>query len=191
MEGITILEHDARQNIVKKIWAEKGEFKDGLWRFYRSITSVFETDGQMKDSPQFMEEEIMTITETPRDFLNQRQEPAFMSIAQLEEYIWKLSRSGASGVIRKFRIDLYQRYLSPFTSLMIILLSIPFAFMMRRRSGGLASLGLALVVGFLYYILNAVSIALGNAGMLPELLSASLVHILALITSIYLIFKIL
>jgi lipopolysaccharide export LptBFGC system permease protein LptF len=43
------------------------------------------------------------------------------------------------------------------------------------------------MVGFLYYVLNAVSVALGKAGILMPALAASLSHILALISAIYLI----
>lgn len=187
MEGITILEHDERQNILRKIWAEKGEFREGKWIFYRSFTYSFDANGQISQEPQFFDEEMMTFTEKPADFLTQQQQPELMSIAQLQEYIWRLSRSGATAVIRRFTIDLYQRFLSPFTSLLIILLSIPCALRVHRRAAGLSSLGLALALGFLYYILNAVSIALGNAGYLPAFAAASLVHVCVLGASLFLI----
>ena len=76
---------------------------------------------------------------------------------------------------------------SPFTSLIIILLGIPFALMMRRRSTGVSSLGISIFVGFLYYIIDAISIALGKGGMIPPILAASLSHFIALGTSLYLI----
>ncbi|TRZ49937.1 LPS export ABC transporter permease LptG [bacterium] len=187
MEGITILEHDERQNITKKIVANKGVYKDGLWRFYQSITYEFDENGQIKAEPRYFDEEIMTITETPRDFLAQRQRPDFMTIAQLQDYIWKLSQSGATGVIRNFKVDLYQRFTAPLASLMMILLGIPFSLSMRRRATGLSSLGLAIMMGFLYYVLNAVSVAFGKAGFLTPFLSASLPYILAASYSLYLI----
>jgi len=187
MEGITILEHDEHQNISKKIAANKGVYTDGLWKFYRCITYNFDQNGQILQEPQYSEEEIMIIPETPQDFINQRQRPDFMSIAQLEDYIWKLSRSGASTVIRGLKLDLYQRFTSPFTSLIIILLGIPFSLIMRRRATGLSSIGISIMVGFLYYILEAVSIALGRGGILPPMLAASLSHIIALLFGLHLI----
>jgi len=187
MEGITILEHDEQQNMIKKIVASKGIYKDGLWRFYNAITYDFDKNGQIKQEPQYMEEEIMPIPEAPHDFLNQRQRPEFMTIAQLDDYIWKLSKSGAITITRNLKVDLYQRFSSPFMSLFIILLGIPFSLMMRRRATGLSSVGFSIIVGFLYYVLNAVSIALGKAGILTPILAASLSHIVALFFSLYLI----
>jgi len=187
MEGIIILEHDEHQNITKKIVANKGIYKDNLWRFYRCITYNFDQNGQILQEPEYFEEEIMVIPETPQDFINQRQRPDFMTIAQLDDYIWKLSRSGASTVIRNLKLDIYQRFTSPFTSMVIILLGIPFSLMMRKRATGLSSIGFSIIVGFLYYILDAISIAFGRGGILTPILAASLSHIVVLLFSLHLI----
>jgi lipopolysaccharide export system permease protein len=187
MDGITILEHDENQNLTGKIVANKGVYEGGLWKFYNSITYKFDANGQIIEEPLFLEEEIMTIPEGPKDFLAQRQRPEAMTIAQLDTYIWKLSRSGAANVIRNLKVDLYQKFTSPFTSLMIILLGIPFSLMMRKRATGLSSVGISIMVGFLYYILDAICLAIGRGGILPPFLAASLSHIIALSFSLYLI----
>lgn len=189
MVGVTVLEHNGAQELTKKIVASKGVYRDGLWRFYQSITDTYDGNGKTIEEHTYREEEIIPITETPEDFLDQRQHPDYMDIAQLENYIWRLSKSGAKTVIRSLTIDLYQRYTMPMTSFMIILLSIPFSLKMQKRATGLSSLGLALIVGFLYYILNAISIALGKAGILFPFVSAVLTHSIALIYSLYLIKK--
>jgi lipopolysaccharide export system permease protein len=187
MEGIIILEHDIKQNIIRKIVANRGEFKNNLWKFYQSITYIFDENGQLKSDPQFLEEEIMTFTETPEEFISQKQSTDFMSLPQIEDYIWRLSKSGATTVIRNLKVDYYQRFTLPLTSLIIILIGIPFSFKMRRKATGLSSFGISLVVGFVYYVLTAVSIALGKAGILLPFLSVSISHIIMLLLSIYLI----
>jgi len=189
MEGITILEHDERQNLTQKIVANKAVYKDDLWRFYQTVSYGFDENGQIREEPQYMQEEIMAIPETPHDFLSQRRRPEQMTIEQLQNYLWRLSKSGASGIIKNLKVDLYQRYTAPLTTIMIILLGIPFALRMKKRATGLSSIGLSIMMGFLYYVLNAVSIALGKAGILFPFLAASLSHILAFIFGIYLIAK--
>jgi len=187
MEGIIILEHDEHQNLMKKIVANRGTYQDGLWKFYQSITYDFDLNGQIIHEPQYMEEEIMSISETPKDFMTQRQRTDNMSIAQLEDYIWKLSKSGANSVIRSLKVDLYERYTSPFINVIIIILGIPFSLIMRRRATGISSIGICIMVGFLYYILDAVCIAFGKGGVLPPVISVSLSHIIALALGTYLI----
>jgi lipopolysaccharide export system permease protein len=110
-----------------------------------------------------------------------------MNIAQLDDYIWKLSRSGAIGITRKLKVDLYQRFTTPLTSAIIILLGIPFAVRMKKRATGLSSIGISIMLGFLYYVLNAVSIALGNAGVFAPFLAATFAHLIAITVSLYLI----
>ncbi|MFA5005268.1 MAG: LptF/LptG family permease [Candidatus Omnitrophota bacterium] len=189
MEGITILEHDNSQNLTKKIVAAKGIYTEGLWKFYQCISYDFDSNGQVVDEPTYFEEQIMTIPETPRDFMSLRQKPELMSIREMENYIWRLSKSGANTVVRNLKVDLYQRFTSPFTSLIIILLGLPFSLMVRKRATGLSSLGVSIIVGFMYYILNAVCLALGKYGLLTPFLAASLSHIIVLSFSLYLISK--
>lgn len=187
MQRIIILEHDKHQNIIKKIVANKGIFSDGLWKFYQCITYNFDENAQIKEEPRYLDEETMSIPETPQEFLAQRQRADYMTIAQIENYIWKLSKSGAATVINNFKVDLYQRFALPLTSIIIILLGIPFSLMIKKRATGFSSFGIALMVGFLYYGLNAVCIALGKKGILAPMLAASLSHIVALLSSLYLI----
>ncbi|RJP28171.1 MAG: YjgP/YjgQ family permease [Candidatus Omnitrophota bacterium] len=190
MFGITILEQDQKQNIVKKIVASKGVYENGLWKFFQCITYNFDQNGQIKDEPVYFDQEIMAIAETPKDFLSQRQRTDLMTIAQIDDYIWRLSKSGAENVINNLKVELFQRFASPFTSLVIIILGIPFSFVIRRRAAGISSLGLSIMMGFLYYGMNAVSIALGKKGVLPPLTAATLSHIIALSIGLYLISKI-
>jgi lipopolysaccharide export system permease protein len=187
MEGIIILQHDDKQNITKKIVANKGVYADGVWTFHQCITYNFDENVQISGEPQYSAEEVMDIPETPRDFLHQMLRPDYMNISQLYNYMWRLADSGATTVIRNMKVDLYQRFTSPFTSLVIILLGIPFSMIMRKRATGLSSVGLSMMVGFFYYVLNAVSIALGKAGILMPALAASLSHITALAVAVYFI----
>jgi lipopolysaccharide export system permease protein len=190
IEGITILEQDKDQNVTKKIVANRGIWKDGLWRFYQSLTYNFDAQGGMKGDSQYLEEEIMDIIESPADFLNQRQRPETMNISQLEDYIFRLSYSGAETIVKNLKVDLYHRFTFPFTSLIIIIVGIPFALRIKGRVTALSSLGISFMVGFLYYVSNAICLALGKAGFFSPLIAASLGHILFFLLGIYLIFHI-
>ena len=189
LEGITILEHDEHQNLTKKIVATKGVYQDHLWIFSQCITYNFDHNGQVIEEPVYLEEEIMSISETPGDFASLRQKPEQMNISQMQDYIWRLSKSGATSVIRNFKVDLYQRFTMPFTSIIIILLGIPFSLMMRKRATGMSAIGVSIIAGFLYYLLDAVCLALGKSGLLIPPLAAALSHMIVLSTSLYLIQK--
>ncbi len=187
MEGIVILEQDPHQNITKKIVANKGVYKDGSWFFYRLVTYELDENDQIKGEPHYADEEVMDISETPQEFLSQRQSPDSMNIGQINVYLNKLAHSGAITVIRNLKVDLYRKFTEPLTAFLIMLLGIPFSLKIKRRAAGLASLGLSIIMGFLYYVLDAVGIALGKGGILFPGLAVSLSHLTVLFTSIYLI----
>ncbi len=186
MEGIIILEHDNKQNVLKKIVADKGVYRNGVWIFYHCSTYNYENE----DSESvYNEEESMTISESPSEFLNQGQKTDYMNISQLDNYIQKLAKSGATKVIRSLTVDLYQKFAIPLTCLIITLLGVPFSLMMRKRATGLSSLGISIMVGFLYYVLNAVSIAFGKQGFLPPFIAVFLSHMVALLFSFSMIYS--
>lgn len=175
MEGITILEHDEKQNLTAKITAKRGVYRDNLWVFYGSSRFNFDNLGQIQADSAYNEEQIMDITETPQDFLQQRKRPELMDTAQLQDYIWRLEKSGATPVIRNVLVDLYQRYAASFSSLILILIGIPFSFMIRKRANIFSSFGICIAISFLYYVFTAISLALGKTGIIFPLLSAWLV----------------
>lgn len=187
MEGIIILEHDKNQNVIKKIIATKGIYKKSHWVFYDSCTYDLDVNGQFKQDPRYLTEETMTIPETPYEFLAQRQQPDLMTTSQLKDYIDKLAKCGATTVVRNLKVDLYQRYTSPFLCLIIIFLAIPFSLKIKKFGTGISSLGISIIMAFSYYVINAISIALGKAGFLTPVLSVSLSHIITLAVSFYLI----
>jgi len=115
----------------------------------------------------------MDIKETPEDFLKQRLSVESMNIKDLSSYISKFSESGAVRALNNLRVDFHQKIAYPFGSFVIILVGLPFAMMIKgRRRSTFASVGIALGIGFLYYVLNAVCLALGKGGLFPPLLAA-------------------
>lgn len=190
MEGITVLGQDEHHNVIKKIVANKGTWHGGLWTFYQSLTYNFDENGQIKGEPRYLEEEVMDITENPRDFLKQRRNPETMNIAELNDYIYRLSKGGTDAIARNFQVDLYQRFLFPFTSLVITIVGIPFALRIKGRVTTLSSFGISFILGFLYYMFNAISLAFGKAGFLPPVFAASLGHLVFLFLGLYLISEI-
>ena len=166
MKGITILEHSQRQNLTAKIVAAKALYKDTAWTFYEFTKFYFDNYGQVTNDTFYSEEQILAITETPKDFLQQRKRPELMTITQLEDYIWRLKKSSATAAVRNLSVDLYNWYAASVSCLILILAGIPFSFAIRRRANIFSSFGACIALSFLYYILTAVSLALGKSGIL-------------------------
>ena len=173
LKGITIIGFDGDQNIKEKIVALEGSWTGIAWKFKQCNITPFK---QADDGPtriKVYDEKLMDIKETPRDFLRQRQNVKYMNINQLREYIRRFSNSGATRAVENLRVDLHAKIAYPFTTPIILLIGLPLVMMTgQRRAQTFAALGIAIIIGFLYYVINAVGLALGKGGVLPPYVAA-------------------
>ena len=174
LNGITIVEYNNQTQITQKIIALKGDWTGIAWKFYQVQVTTYGTAGVTAPvKVKVYKEKLMDIKETPEDFYRQRIRVASMNIKELAQYIRRFSDSGAKTAITNLKVDLYHKVSEPFTSFVVVLTGLPFALMVKSRKGmTFTSVGIALVIGFLYYVSTAVTIAFGKGGLLPPFFSA-------------------
>jgi len=170
LTGITIIGHDRHQNLVEKIVALKGAWTGIAWKFTDcQITSYNNSLPNASPSSIHMYSvKLMDIKETPKDFLRQRMDISSMNLQQLHGYIKRFSGSGAIKTINSLRVDMHQKITFPLRNFVIVLIGLPFALMSvgKRRAMTFTSIAIALVIGFLYYVADAVGLALAKGGAL-------------------------
>ncbi len=178
IDGLTILEHDDRQNVTSKIYAEKAVWRDNRWVLYQAFVYRLGDNQRVRGEPLYFTDTFLKIQETPQDFLRQNIPVESMNIKEISQYIARLPEREASPTITRLKVDLYQKTVFPFTTLVIILLGIPSSIMIRGRAVAFSSIGLCIGISFLFYVLFAVGLALGKGGGLPPFVAASFSHIL-------------
>ena len=195
ISGATIIGQDENQNLREKITAFKGKWTGIAWKFYNcQITTFISTLPNVPGEIKIYPEKLMDIKETPMDFLRQRLDITAMNIRQLKSYIKRFSGSGDIKTINNFKVDLHQKIAFPFRNIIIVLMGLPFALMVggKRKAMTFTSIGLALGIGFLYYVIDAVGLALGKGGALSPPLAAWLApgsFLLVALTTIFSKFK--
>ncbi|MBF0511963.1 MAG: LptF/LptG family permease [Candidatus Omnitrophica bacterium] len=192
LNGITIIGHDNHQNLVQKIVALKGKWTGIAWKFYNC--QITQYNGAMPNSPGRMlisAEKLMDIREAPKDFVKQRMEVSAMNLKQLHDYIKRFSGSGAIKTINNLRVDLQQKITFPLRNFIIVLIGLPFALMTvgKRKAMTFTSIAIALVIGFLYYVSDAVGLALAKGGTLLPWQGAWLTPILFTLSALIIIFR--
>lgn len=191
MEGITILEQDDKQNLKSKIVALKGNWLKNHWKFYQVQVLNFDEEDHMTGEIEHFDEKVMDISESVDDFMRQRVQVSAMNLKQLTDYIRKFKYSGARMILRNLQVDFHSKIAYPFSNLIILLVGLPFGLMTKRRKGiTFAALGLCLIIGFLYYVFNAVFLAFGKSGNLPPVLAAWMTNIGFIFLARYLIRKV-
>lgn len=186
LQGITIIGHDQNQNLQEKIVALKGTWTGIAWKFFNC--QVTEYNSAMPNAApseiKMYHEKLMDIKESPEEFLRQRTDVSSMNIKQLSGYIHRFAGSGAVKTVNNLEVDLYQKIAFPFRTVIIVLAGLPFALMTgRRKAVTFTAIGIAMIIGFLYYVLDAVGLALGKGQGLPPIAAASLAPAIFLLIS--------
>lgn len=174
LEGVTLYRFDASgKRLIQRIDARRARYLRGSWDFFNVTIRTFLPDGTIK-ARSFPRQRIKR-PEKPADISQYRERPEVMNFPALSEYVRKLRRSGFNPTA--YMVDLQAKLTLPLLSFIVTLLAIPIAF--RSRSGGsvVASIGVSIGLGFVYYMTISLGISLGHAGKLSPYLAAWLPNI--------------
>jgi lipopolysaccharide export system permease protein len=93
----------------------------------------------------------------------------FMNISELRKYIDYLKKNKSDS--EKYEAKLYYKYAFPFSSLVMVLIAIPFSFMMGNK-GTLYGIGIAVGISMIYWGAIGIFSALGSTTLLSPFISA-------------------
>jgi lipopolysaccharide export system permease protein len=187
LEGVTIIEYDNQLNVNQKIVAVRGNWTGIAWKFFQvEVTTYHHGDINQPAKFRIYSERLMDIHETPEDFLRQRLDVNSMNIKDMGDYISRFSDSGAVRALNNLKVDYHQKISYPAGNFVIILVGLPFALMVKNRKGlTFTAIGLAIFIAFLYFVTNAVALALGKGGVLPPMLASWITPLLFSAVGIY------
>lgn len=108
---------------------------------------------------------VLPISETPDDLKLLAREADEFTFFDLQKQISDMRTKGIDAT--SYEVDLQSKLAFPLISPLMILIAIPFA-LRRQMSGSMAmSFGVAMIIGFGYWVLSAFCISLGHNGALP------------------------
>jgi lipopolysaccharide export system permease protein len=100
---------------------------------------------------------------TPNELASSQIKPDEMDILSLKRFISRVGESG--GKVHRWKTDLYSRIAFPFSSLIIILLSTPLAYNMRKKNLAVG-FGMSLAICFVYFGVMKIGQTMGHGGQL-------------------------
>lgn len=176
-----VVQQFAGGTLSERLDAKRATWKDGAWTFHDGYRRRFLENGRV-DAEAFEEKVFPEINEEPRDFLRAIKEPNEMPLGELLEYE---KRAGASGGdVTKLLVEKHRRFSFPFANFLVILLGAPLTGAIRR-GGHAVGFALALLVGFLYYVLLEIGGTFGMSGRLPPVIAAWLPNLVFLAVGIF------
>jgi LPS export ABC transporter permease LptG len=173
--------HPSDFRLTRRVYATSATWNGQAWAFDNGWMRSFADDGESTFTP-ITRPIALFYPETPEDFATEVTPPDQMTYAELRRYIGTLRESGYAA--DELAVKLYGKTSWPVISIVMALIAMPFAFKIGRR-GALYGIGLALVIGIIYWMVYAIFTKFGEVGNLPPLLSAWSANILFALAAVY------
>jgi lipopolysaccharide export system permease protein len=166
--GLTIYRCDPAFNLRSIIEVPSARWNGSGWVTTGAVEHSVTSDGQIV-TRRLAPNEVV-IHETLHDFLEVHREPDELSYLDLRQRIEDLSRKGIDA--SSYLVDLNMKLAVPFIALVLASVAVPLAGRVQRHPSLAAIVGVGLSLGFGYWVLLALSNALGESGVLPAVVSA-------------------
>ena len=197
MEVVTVEEYGNRLNLRQALTAKKAEwFPSTGWTFYDGVIRLFSEDGDEIIQEESFETAKLNLPEKPSDLAPFQVAPEELSSQQLKQYIYYIQELGISALREK--VQYYLKFAFPFTHILVLMIGLPIAFKTTQSGGGrgkknfsqMRSLAIAIVIGFSYYALVTLGVALGESRKLEPWMAVWIGNAVFATFGIYLLKKI-
>jgi len=174
LEGLRLFQLADGFLLRERVDADAAHWVDGRWQAVNGTRRVFDR-GRLLSEETFAER-MIPLPETPEDLLVYRKDPEQMSFRELYAYIGDLKREGFD--VRKYRVDLHGKISFALVTVIMAVLGIPWAIRSGRQGGVAFGIGLAVIIGVVYWIVLGFTLALGRSGALPVIVAAWAPHVI-------------
>ncbi len=183
LTDVTVEWFDDSSRITRRLDMDRMIWCDTLWTGIGTVDRVFGPSGALvyttSDSLP-----LPGITETPEDFGSRQKAPQEMNFIELWNYIKMVDAAG--GDSRGDMVEFYLKILFPLSNLIMVMVGAPLA-LRNPRSGKASSIGLAILLAFIFFSLLRFGQTLGHKGALPPLLAASIAEIVFVALGLFLL----
>ncbi len=184
IQGLTLLDFDEHFKLLRRLEATVATHQGhGRWLLSGAVERNFSPSGEVTGFARHSEL-IMDFGRRPEELVELWYQPEEMTTPELLRLSARLESEGHDS--RRYQAEWHLRLAQAFTPLMMVLLGVPFALQRGRQASLGSGVALALIIFALYYLLQAVGVALGTASLLPLPLGAWAANLLLLLTGSWL-----
>jgi lipopolysaccharide export system permease protein len=149
--------------------AQRGRWRGKNWEMLDGVTWMLQSGWSSTVAFKSWTAELST---SPRMMAQQARNPSEMTYRQLREYIQSLRGAGAQPApTRALELTLYQKFSIPFASLVFALIAPPLGIRSHRGSSAIG-MGVAILIGFAYYVVSNYLAVMAQQGALSPLWAA-------------------
>ncbi len=181
LHGVSIFDPAPRSfELTSHTWAAKATFAEGAWRAERGWVQKFSANNRA--TQESFKTRRLDLDPPERFPALQNQDTGMMTFGELRHHINERATQGQAVVAP--RLTLQERVAFPMVAIVMTILGVPFGASTGRR-GSLYGIGLALIMGVGYWLLNTFFLAVGEAALMPAALAAWAANLLFLALAAY------
>ncbi|VAX25093.1 hypothetical protein MNBD_NITROSPINAE02-864 [hydrothermal vent metagenome] len=176
LSNMSIFRFDKEERrLTSRITASEGLLVGDKWILKDFVKRTFPSKGQFNE--ERLAEKAVPASSIPSEDLNKvKLYPEEMNLNQIREYIRSIRSKGYDAT--KYTVDMHAKIGFPLISLVMPLIAIPMGLRSGRAGGMFAGVGLALLIGALFWFTFSMGVAFGHAGRLPPALAAYGAHMI-------------
>jgi lipopolysaccharide export system permease protein len=167
-----------------RIIADRLIWEDKAWRLKNSRTYTQDGDRVTERSS---DGEIFNIVDAPNDLGMIVKDAEEMNFSEMWDYVKRLKSSGYNAVL--YEVELHNKIAFPFSSLLMVLISVPFSIHRVRSGGAGKGFAIAIAIAFFYWLLMSVGSSLGRSGAIPPSLAAWFANIVFGVAAVGVLFR--
>ncbi len=170
LSDVSVIYFADSARIARRIDVHRMIYLDSVWVGLEAASRTFGPSG----SVLYAFEDTMPIPsmkETPADFSMRPRGPTEMNFLELMSYIRR--EEAAGGDTREDLVELWLKFFFPLSNLIMVMVGAPLA-ARNPRSGKTMSIGLAILLAFVFFSLVRFAQTMGHKGSLDPFLAASL-----------------
>lgn len=180
--GLTAYNFDPNGELINITNADEAVYTDTGWILHSGNIKQFNPDKTV--TLKTFTEKPLSLAKTMKDFKGMEKKTERLDYNQLKEYAARLKKDGYNASM--YKVEQYNKIAFPMVTLVITLIAIPIGIKGGVRTGLSVGIGKGIAITFSYWLIHAISLALGNGGVLPPMLAAWTANTIFLLTGAYL-----
>lgn len=185
LHDIAIFNLNDNFNIIKRSDADHASFIDDHWQFNNAAVRTFNPATGEVTERSISKQTTLPFKKTPDDFKHVEATLGELTFMDLYRLIQQLRSEGYSTV--RHQVDMHTHVATPFASMVMVLLGIPFALHRGRSASLAAGIVVSVLIGVSYFILSSVTTVFGYSGILPPIIATWAANIIFMLIGIWFI----
>lgn len=185
-QGLTLYYFDQNWHLIQLITAQQMKIVDRKWHLMNGSVTLFAQESSFPLTQKFSEKDISMA----EDLVDLKAAPNSSDLLTLRELGRFIDRNKEAGLeTTRYEVDYHSRWGFAFAGLVMAMLGIPFTVGKARSGGMFSNLLTCFGLAFGYWILYSSSLALGQHGYIPPVISAWGPNLLGMALSVFLILR--